>query len=148
METVVRAAPAKVDLAITTEPGLEKVPMDARLMRQVFVNLAENAIQAMPQGGALEVRLGRDARAGVEHCAVQFRDSGVGIPPEILPRIFEPFFTTRAKGTGLGLALVKRIVEGHRGEVEVLSAAGVGTTFIVRWPIAEPPRVAGWDSRP
>ncbi|MBS2027656.1 MAG: PAS domain S-box protein [Deltaproteobacteria bacterium] len=148
VETVIRAAPAKVDLAITAEPGLEKVPMDARLMRQVFVNLAENAIQAMPQGGALEVRLGRDARAGVEHCAVQFRDSGVGIPPEILPRIFEPFFTTRAKGTGLGLALVKRIVEGHRGEVEVESAAGVGTTFTVRWPIAEPQRAAGWDPRP
>jgi len=138
VETVVRAATSKVELAITSEPGLDRVPMDARLMRQVFVNLAENAIQAMPQGGALEVRLVRDARAGVEHASVQFHDSGVGIPADVLPRIFEPFFTTRAKGTGLGLALVKRIVEGHRGEVEVQSSAGVGTTFTVRWPINEP----------
>jgi signal transduction histidine kinase len=63
-------------------------------------------------------------------------DQGMGIPSELLHRVFEPFFTTKAQGTGLGLAVVKRILEEHRGEVAVESTSGRGTTFILRFPLS------------
>ncbi len=115
-------------------PAVGPVPLDPRLMRQVFVNLATNAVQAMPSGGTLKVSLARleGERPSVR---VAFEDTGHGIPADVLPRIFEPFFTTRARGTGLGLALVKRIVEGHRGTVSAESRPG-STVLEVEWPAA------------
>jgi len=114
------------------DPDLPPVPMDARLVRQAILNLAENAIQAMPRGGWLRVRLARANEAVV----LELEDTGPGIPEEVRPRIFEPFFTTKATGTGLGLAVVRRILEGHGGEIAVERGPEGGARFRVRFPVA------------
>jgi len=120
------------------EPDLPPVRMDRRLIRQALVNVAVNAAQAMPRGGTVRVSARKESWLGAFQLRIDLRDEGGGIPPEVAPRIFEPFFTTKAKGTGLGLAVVKRIVEDHQGEVEVTSELGRGTTFTFRLPIADP----------
>lgn len=103
-------------------------------VRQVFWNLILNAVQAMPEGGVLTVEaraLQKNGGTGVE---TRIGDTGVGIRREDIRKIFEPFFTTRDVGTGLGLAVVNRIIEGYRGRIEVQSEAGSGTTFSVWFP--------------
>jgi signal transduction histidine kinase len=103
-------------------------------IRQVFWNLILNAVQAMPEGGNLtvEARAARnDGRAGVE---IKIGDTGCGIKNEDLRKIFEPFYTTRDVGTGLGLAVVSRILEGYRGSIDIQSESGSGTTCIIWFP--------------
>jgi len=104
-------------------------------MEQVLVALFMNAIDAMPRGGNLWVRtsVSKDGQGLV----IEVRDDGSGIPPEILPQLFEPFMTTKetGKGVGLGLAVSKSIVERHRGQIEVRSELGKGTTFTVTLPV-------------
>jgi PAS domain S-box-containing protein len=138
LEEAVDAAVAENrDIAVERdiEPGLPAVSMDARLMRQAVLNVAVNAVQAMPRGGKLTLRARRDGG----WARVEIRDSGPGIPDEIRHRVFEPFFTTKASGTGLGLAVVKRIVEGHGGEVALSSEAGAGAAFTIRLPLEPAP---------
>jgi PAS domain S-box-containing protein len=127
------AAAAGVRIAIEIDEGLPAALVDARLMRQAVVNLVVNAIEAMPAGGELVVRVTAD---GEHHVAISVGDSGQGISDDVKARIFEPFFTTRATGTGLGLAVVKRIVVAHGGELRVESERGRGTTFTVVVPTA------------
>jgi len=122
---------------ITTVPlldlSLPKVPLDPAQIKQVLVNLVQNARQAMERGGALT--LGTEQ---LGHWAVlSVTDTGAGIPPERFEKIWEPFFTTRAHGTGLGLSLVRRVVEDHNGKVEVESKVGEGTTFRVFLPLRQ-----------
>jgi signal transduction histidine kinase len=127
------AAQARVETSVEVDPALPLVNADAELLRQAFLNLAVNAIQAMqPGGGRLEVRLARDG----EGVAVEFRDTGPGVPPEALKHVFQPFFTTKANGTGLGLAIVRQAAETHGGAVEVESEPGHGALFRVRLPAA------------
>jgi two-component system, NtrC family, sensor histidine kinase HydH len=95
---------------------------------QVLLNLGRNAIQAMAEGGLLQIT----AEAFGAEAVIKVTDNGGGIERQELARIFEPFYTTRAKGTGLGLALCKKIVEEHGGGIEVQSAPGAGTTFSIR----------------
>ena len=101
-------------------------------IEQVFLNLLINAQQAMPEGGCIEIELDSDG-TDVTAC---IRDTGVGIPEENILRIFDPFFTTREEqgGTGLGLSIIYGIVEKHKGEIEVESRVGKGTTFTLRFP--------------
>ncbi len=127
---------------VSAEPGLPPVAVDARLLRQALVNLALNGAQAMPQGGTLRVRVKRTPGDGVE---IAVSDAGPGIAPEVRHRIFEPFFTTKATGTGIGLAVVKRIVDEHHAEIAVESEPGRGTTFRIKLPAAPPPPPAGGD---
>jgi len=125
------AAQAKVQTSVEVEDGIPPIEADAELLRQAFLNLGVNAIQAMqPGGGRLSVRLKRDGR-GV---AVEFQDTGPGIDPEVQKHVFEPFYTTKASGTGLGLAIVRQAAETHGGTVEVESAPGRGALFRVRLP--------------
>jgi len=126
---------ARVELAREIDPELPPVALDARLVRQAVLNVAVNAVQAMPRGGRITIRTRRDG----DQAVVEIEDSGAGIPDEVKERIFEPFFTTKASGTGLGLAVVKRIVEGHGGAVSVRSAPGSGTVFGLRFPLGGPP---------
>ncbi|HWP48521.1 MAG TPA: ATP-binding protein [Candidatus Limnocylindrales bacterium] len=114
------------------EADLPEVLIDVNQLRQVFLNLFRNAMEAMPQGGRLVVTTRtRDGKVEIE-----IVDTGVGIDKANLERIFEPFFTTKAKGSGLGLPLVRQILKEHRGEIECISEKGAGTTFIVWLPIA------------
>ena len=101
-------------------------------LREVFANLLKNALEAMPEGGTCQLRIG----AGPETVAISISDTGVGMPPEVQHRVFEPFFTSKGpRGTGLGLAVSWSIVNRHGGTIEVRSAPGAGTTFVVRLPI-------------
>jgi signal transduction histidine kinase len=126
------AAQAKVERAVEIEPGLPDVAADAELLRQAFLNLSVNAVQAMQDGGGgrLTARARRDG-GGV---AVEFHDTGPGMDAETAAHVFEPFFTTKANGTGLGLAIVRQAAEAHGGTVEVESAPGAGATFRIRLP--------------
>jgi signal transduction histidine kinase len=139
LEAATRAQPsaAKVQVQQEIDAALPPVPVDARLMRQALINVVSNAFQAMQQqkGGSLRVKVGPLARNGLTFAEIAISDTGPGIPADLRHRIFEPFFTTRATGTGLGLAVVKRIIEDHRGEVEIQSEPGAGTTFLIRLPL-------------
>ncbi|HYB95096.1 MAG TPA: ATP-binding protein [Vicinamibacterales bacterium] len=117
-----------------TDPSLH-VEGDAAQLRGVFVNLAQNAIQAMPKGGRLTVSC---AAAPNRRVAVRVEDTGVGIAPENLEKVFELYYTTKERGTGVGLSMVYRTVQIHNGEIDVESTVGVGTTFIVVLPAALP----------
>jgi nitrogen-specific signal transduction histidine kinase len=131
------------------DPSLPPLWADADRLIQVFQNLIQNGIDAMPGGGRLTLttRLaldtlfgGRvDAGAGPRPLIeVQVADEGEGIPPELLDRVFDPFVTTKPRGLGLGLALAHRIVEEHRGALRVASTPGKGTVFSAYLPIAAP----------
>jgi signal transduction histidine kinase len=112
-------------------------------IQQVLVNLLINARQASPKGGRLVVRL-RPCKDAPHYAEVVIRDYGVGIPKEKLPKIFDSFYSTKQGpdetgkgGSGLGLALCKRIIEEHSGKIKVESAVGKGTAFTIRLPIAQ-----------
>ena len=112
------------------------VLVDKNQMMEIFLNLILNAIDAMPQGG--ELRVGnsthKNSKSGIEFIRVEITDTGCGIPPDKLPRIFDRYFTTKTEGTGLGLAVVDRIVKAHGGFVSVKSEVGKGATFLVDLP--------------
>jgi two-component system sensor histidine kinase HydH len=99
--------------------------MDERRMDQVLHNLVRNAVEASPEGAPIEVRVAREGDA----LTVSFLDQGEGIPEESLDRIFEPFFTTRTRGTGLGLAVARRIVELHGGKLTARNRSEGGAEF-------------------
>jgi signal transduction histidine kinase len=103
---------------------------DPHLMRRVFANLVLNAIQAMPEGGTLTISASRFD----DSVAINIHDTGVGIPQEMRDKLFLPLSTGKAKGTGLGLAVVKRAVDAHRGTITFESGGGKGTTFTVTLP--------------
>jgi signal transduction histidine kinase len=129
----------KIEVALNLAEDLPPVRADAEQLRQVFLNLGLNALQAMPSGGKLTITSGlrRGARRGepISFLEVRFRDTGIGIPPNELRNLFIPFYTTKEKGTGLGLPISQRIVENHGGTIEVRSQQGKGATFTVLLPI-------------
>lgn len=106
---------------------------NANELEQVFMNLIQNAVQAMKTGGKLTIEVSPDDMGQV---CTRVSDTGVGIPERVLDKIFEPFYTTKeeGEGTGLGLLICKRIVDGHHGTIEVMSEVGRGTTFLVKIP--------------
>jgi len=121
--------------------GLPRIRGDAEQLRQVFLNLGLNGLQAMPSGGMLTIATGRrPVRRRAETGAfveVRFSDTGPGISREHMKNLFIPFFTTKEKGTGLGLPISQRIVTQHGGVIDVRSEPGKGTTFTVALPVAE-----------
>jgi signal transduction histidine kinase len=121
--------PPGLEVRRELQPGLPEVALDQGQIRQAVINLVVNAAQAMPTGGRLQVRTYLDG----ETVVVEVEDNGPGVPEDVRGRIFEPFFTTKATGTGLGLPVVKRIVEGHGGELRLRSAPGQ-TVFSLRFP--------------
>jgi len=133
-----------------------KIVGDPDLLRQAFLNLMLNAVEAMPGGGKLSILVKVDSLAqatcqsenkkhrGItcnidRDVIVEISDTGHGIAPENISRIFHPFFTTKSKGCGLGLAIVQQIVESHGGKIRVRSKPGEGTTFILHLPLANNP---------
>jgi signal transduction histidine kinase/DNA-binding response OmpR family regulator len=118
--------------------GLPLVLGDENQLQQVFLNIMLNAYQAMPDGGQLRIA----SRTAGQEVHVIFADTGMGISDDNLKRIFDPFFTTKevGEGTGLGLSISYGIVEQHGGTIEVDSEVGVGSTFVVKLPVAPPSR--------
>ena len=103
----------------------------ASTLRRAVLNVVQNAIEAMPQGGTLTLAV---YAHGDRQVQVRIRDSGSGIPAEQVPRIFEPLYTTKPGGTGLGLYIVREILIAHGGQVVVESVEGQGTTFTLTFP--------------
>jgi signal transduction histidine kinase len=124
----------RTEVVTEFEEPLPPVHLDPDQMTQVLLNLLLNAAQAMSERGTLRLSLERE---GDHQVKLTVADSGHGIPPDILPRIFEPFFTTKekGKGTGLGLTVVKGIVQEHGGSIGVDSEPGQGATFTLILPV-------------
>jgi signal transduction histidine kinase len=122
------------------EASLPPVRADRDQLIQVLINLVMNSIHAMPEGGQLKLSL---AREGGSVC-LGLSDTGHGMPDEIRKKVFEPFFTTKdfGKGTGLGLTVVKGIIEEHGGTIDVESVVDKGTTFWIRLPLDKAPTAA------
>ncbi|HEX8436337.1 MASE1 domain-containing protein [Archangium sp.] len=136
LDAALRSVPGSSQVRVTRAVELElHSPVDAQLLHLALSNVFTNALQAMPQGGSLQVELRREVREGLALARLAITDSGPGIPPEVLARVFEPFYTTKAAGTGLGLPIVRRIIDAHRGEVRVHSTVGQGTTVVVHLPL-------------
>ncbi|MBI3012942.1 MAG: GHKL domain-containing protein, partial [Elusimicrobia bacterium] len=123
--------PENVTVVKNLDPNLPPVTVDQERFRQVFINLLNNAVEAMPQGGTLLV----ETSSGNGSVTVIIRDTGSGISEEDQKKIFEPLFTTKVKGTGLGLAIVQRIIEAHRGQIALKSIPGQGAEFTLRLPL-------------
>jgi len=134
-----RAEAQHVSITANFDPSVPPILGDVNQLKQVFINILNNAIDAMPTGGVVEVST-REVRGNGTGPQVEiaFQDGGVGIPEDKLERIFDPFFTTKedGKGTGLGLPISKRIVERHGGSISVKSVVGAGTRFTVALPVA------------
>jgi signal transduction histidine kinase len=128
-----RAGQKDVELRVEVAAELPPVRADGDSLREIFLNLVLNSIEAAGRGGTVTVSC-RRSNGGL---LAEVRDDGPGIPPEARERIFEPFFTTRADGTGLGLAIVARRVRELGGEVSFESEAGKGSTFAVKLPVEE-----------
>jgi len=137
-ETVARDPRCQPGVTVRCQPGCGGATLqgDHEQLRQVWLNLASNALEAMGESGTLVVR----SREGDgEHVIVEFIDNGPGIAAEDLPRVGQPFFTTKRGGTGLGLAIAQRIVERHGGTLAFESTPGRGTTARVTLPAATAP---------
>jgi signal transduction histidine kinase len=132
---------SQVRLVREDTEDLPLLETDPDLLQQVFLNLCLNAIQAMPEGGELHVVTGvRRYRTRRSMVDISFRDTGVGIPRELMERIFDPFFTTRSMGTGLGLPISVQIVRDAGGLITAKNNPGGGATLRVSMPVpAEPP---------
>ncbi len=126
---------AKTDVAIRIDQPADaeriRVKGDRNALNRVFSNLISNAVQAMPSGGRLEISV----QSGPEWAEARFQDSGMGIPPERIPSLFDDFITTKRHGLGLGLAIVRKIVQQHDGTIDVTSRVNEGTRFTVRLPV-------------
>ncbi|MCX7682522.1 MAG: GAF domain-containing protein [Anaerolineae bacterium] len=107
-------------------------------LKQVFLNLVLNAIDAMPQGGVLRITTATDRIQSFPAVRVEFSDTGAGMPPEVLAHLFEPFFTTKEQGTGLGLSISYDIIQAHNGRITVHSQPGEGTTYTILLPLEQP----------
>jgi len=123
----------KIKIKTIFNAGTKKIRGSREGMRQVFSNILLNAEEAMKDGGEITIKVGMspDNQNMID---VTISDTGCGIPPDVLPHIFEPFFTTKENGAGLGLATVYRIVEAHRGKINVTSTVGKGTEFRITLP--------------
>ncbi|MFZ5642977.1 MAG: ATP-binding protein [Bacillota bacterium] len=119
-----------ISIEVSLEPNLPKIIADASRIKQVFVNMILNAIQAMPEGGKLIIR----SYLQDEFVCAEFKDNGSGIANEDLPRIFDPFYTTKETGTGLGLSISHQIIKSHNGTIHVSSTPGEGTIFKIKLP--------------
>ncbi|HME90995.1 MAG TPA: ATP-binding protein [Myxococcaceae bacterium] len=138
--------PPQIELKLDLREGLGKVEGDAEQLKQVLINLVQNALEAIgPAPGQISIRTSRPDRFSdfrvAETVEVHVTDTGAGIPSDQQLHIFVPFFTTKQKGTGLGLAICQRIVKNHGGSISVQSRVGEGSTFVIRLPalISEAP---------
>ncbi len=124
-----------IEIILNLDENIPEIMLDLNLMRSVFSNLAVNAADAMPNGGKLMVSSRFSPKTHL--ITIDFADTGIGIPPENLPKIFDPFFTTKepGKGTGLGMAVTYGIIKRHNGTIDISSEPGVGTKVTIELPI-------------
>jgi signal transduction histidine kinase len=122
----------------TSDDDSPFVTIDESQLKQLFLNIFQNALEAMGQGGDLDIRVARNQSAGVSWILIEVSDSGPGLPESVKDHIFEPFFTTKPTGSGLGLAICRSIVDAHRGSIRAENnRTQSGTTIVVELPAAE-----------
>ena len=121
-------------------PHLPLVYGDKEQLRELFVNFIQNSMQSMPKGGPLLIRAVHEPEK--EDIEISILDRGAGIPKSVLGRVFEPFFTTKSTGMGLGLAIAKKIIVEHGGQISVASEEGQGTIFTLRLPVMKSKRIS------
>jgi signal transduction histidine kinase len=121
--------PSDIEVQKNIEDGLTW-KIDPTMMSRVLVNLITNAVQAMPHGGKLALAAARTEGEVV----LTLRDTGVGIPADIMPKIFRPLVTTKARGMGMGLSVGKRLVEAQGGSINIVSEVNKGTAVVIRVP--------------
>ena len=124
--------PPSVALRLDIPETLPRLHVDAMQIQQVLCNLVSNGVEAMPEGGILEIGAAENNGA----VTVSVRDTGSGIAPEVMAKLFQPLFTTKARGIGLGLVVVKNLIEANSGTIDVQSEVGRGTTFSITLPAA------------
>ncbi len=122
--------PKNVKVTIKVQPDARKIVADSDYLTRILYNLVTNAVQAMPQGGKLNIQVNKEAN----DVLIAVKDTGVGIPEAVRSKLFTPMFTTKSKGQGFGLPVVKRMTESLGGTVSFESQEGKGTTFMVRLP--------------
>jgi signal transduction histidine kinase len=123
--------PKNIHLIVQPDRQLPRYKLDSLMLKRVLVNLITNSLQAMPNGGKLTIKTRFDGSI----ITVSVEDTGVGIPNEIKPKIFQPLMTTKSKGQGFGLAVAKRLVEALNGTMSFESEKGVGTKFMLIFPL-------------
>jgi two-component system, LuxR family, sensor kinase FixL len=128
----------RIKVIVSSEQSLQLVDGDANELHRLLMNLFTNAADAMPNGGRLLVRVRQRRTRPVPTAAICVTDSGMGIPPDVVPRVFARGFTTKppGQGTGLGLAICQEIVRAHGGAIHLRSTVGRGTTVRVRLPVS------------
>lgn len=129
-----QAQESRVEISPHLDPNLPPVLLDARLFRQVLINLAQNARQAMPDGGVLELQ----THVLGDRVALEVIDTGQGMDDKTKAKMFDVFFSTKSHGSGLGLPTVRRVVEAHGGTIACASEPGRGTQFTITLPVAKP----------
>ena len=124
----------RIEVSVDYPEKMPELYLDPSQIKQVFFNVIKNAIEAMADGGRLAIAM----RSGDAWFTIDFIDNGSGIAPESFARMFDAYHTTKAKGNGLGLTVVQRIIQDHGGEIEVSSKPGAGTCFRLRLPVGKP----------
>ena len=122
---------SKVTLNLSLRENIPPAKFDARQFKEVLINLSQNAIKAMKDGGTLEIK---SSLTG-DNIIINVSDTGEGIPEKNYDKIFSPFFSTKEGGLGLGLSIVQRIVESHGGKINCISQVGKGTAFEILIPV-------------
>jgi signal transduction histidine kinase len=125
--------PQNIEVSMTIEQDSSTILVDPTMMKRILTNLVTNALQAMPDGGKLTITASKKQ----DEVYITVQDTGQGILDENKAKIFQPLFSTKAKGQGLGLAVVKRLVEAHNGTIAFNTEVGKGTTFTVAIPLAK-----------
>jgi signal transduction histidine kinase len=132
--------PVRLETVLDDKAG--EIEADEELLYRVLSNLLLNAVDAMPEGGTITMT----THAGKEEVTIEIRDTGTGMTPEESARLFTPYYTTKQHGTGLGLAIAQSVVSDHNGTIAVESAAGRGSSFVVRLPRRQPEPVSQAES--
>ena len=143
MRLIANDLPPRIEVKLELAESLQRASGDAEQLKQVLINLVQNAVQAIgPATGRISIRTLKPERfgdfRGADVIEMHVSDSGPGVPPEQHQSIFIPFYTTKEKGTGLGLAICQRILKSHGGNIAVVSRPGEGATFIIRLPALPP----------
>ncbi|OQY04482.1 MAG: two-component sensor histidine kinase [Desulfobacteraceae bacterium 4572_123] len=122
----------KYDIEVKYDDLIPEIMADFNMLYQAFLNILINAMQAMPEGGKIRIEIKADNNT----VTIFFKDEGPGISEEILEKIWNPFFTTKSQGTGLGLGIVKNIIESHRGKINARNRSSIGAQIIIELPIS------------
>jgi signal transduction histidine kinase len=137
MAPVIEAHPYTIEVITNLDDGLPTIKANFTEIKQVCLNILKNAIEAMKKGGKLEVHTSTHPHDRPRYAMIKIVDTGKGIDEENLPYVFDPFFSTKSRGTGLGLALCKKIVvENHRGQIDIESKKNIGTTVTITFPFS------------